>query len=47
MDNLICCNTCVTVVHQSFSCSGMDPQRLEEEGWICAECDDPLAAYLQ
>jgi len=45
MDSLICCNGCVTVVHQSFVCSRMDPERLEDEGWVCAECD-PLTAYL-
>ena len=38
-DSLICCNECLTVIHQSFVCSYMDPQRLEDEGWTCAECD--------
>ena len=38
MDDRVCCNTCITVVHQSFSCSSSDPSSLDLNGWQCAEC---------
>ena len=35
---LVCCNECITVVHQTFSCSGRDPHRMEQDGWQCPAC---------
>ena len=43
---LICCNNCVTVVHQDFLCSRKDQELLQDEGWQCAECADPISRYL-
>ena len=35
---LVCCNECITVVHQTFSCSGRDPYSMEQDGWQCPAC---------
>ena len=37
-DSLICCNQCITVVHQMWACSGLIPATLEDEGWLCPVC---------
>ena len=38
VDSLICCNDCITAVHQSWVCSRMTPDALMDDGWRCCEC---------
>ena len=51
-DCLICCNDCLTIVHQDFRCSRMDQELLHDEGHLAmcrvylGECTAVAAAAV-